>query len=105
MEKRQIDANLGLRYKNPIEDIKKGHFKKPSQNINYKIAHIHVEHCIGCTICIKVCPVDAILGAKLTQHHIISEYCNGCELCINECPTECMTMIDNPVDQTVELAY
>ena len=79
-----------------IEDIKKGHFKKPSQNINYKIAHIHVEHCIGCTICIKVCPVDAILGAKLKQHHIINEYCNGCELCINECPTECMTMIDNP---------
>lgn len=79
-----------------IEDIKKGHFKKPSQNINYKIAHIHIEHCIGCTICIKVCPVDAILGAKLKQHHIINEYCNGCELCINECPTECMTMIDNP---------
>ena len=25
-----------------IEDIKKGHFKKSSQNINYKIAHIHV---------------------------------------------------------------
>ena len=33
-----------------IEDIKKGHFKKPSQNINYKIAHIHIEHCIGCCL-------------------------------------------------------
>ena len=62
---------------------------------NYQIAHIKYDECIGCTICIKVCPVDAIIGARRKQHYIINDKCNGCELCIEQCPVDCMEMIYN----------
>ena len=62
---------------------------------DFPIAKITVEECIGCTICIKVCPVDAIIGAQHKQHFIIDDQCNGCELCITECPVDCMEMIPN----------
>ena len=51
-----------------------------------------MEECIGCTICIKVCPVDAIIGARHQKHYILNEQCNGCELCISQCPVDCMEM-------------
>ena len=62
---------------------------------NYQIAHIKFDECIGCTICIKVCPVDAIIGARRKQHYIINDKCNGCELCIEQCPVDCMEMVHN----------
>ena len=62
---------------------------------NYQIAHIKYDDCIGCTICIKVCPVDAIIGARRKQHYIINDKCNGCELCIKQCPVDCMEMVRN----------
>ena len=62
---------------------------------DYKIAHIKYDECIGCTICIKVCPVDAIIGARKKQHYIINDKCNGCELCIEQCPVDCMEMVNN----------
>ena len=65
---------------------------------NYQIATINENQCIGCTICIKICPVDAIIGAKQQKHFIINNQCNGCELCISQCPVDCMTMIDNPME-------
>tara|TARA_B110000008_G_scaffold189447_1_gene188224 strand:+ start:239 stop:832 length:594 start_codon:yes stop_codon:yes gene_type:complete len=61
----------------------------------YKIASIDLDECIGCTICIKVCPVDAIIGARHQKHFIIDNICNGCELCIKQCPVDCMEMIIN----------
>ena len=61
----------------------------------YKIASIDLDECIGCTICIKVCPVDAIIGARHQKHFIIDNICNGCELCIKQCPVDCMGMIIN----------
>ena len=64
---------------------------------DFPIAKIKVEECIGCTICIKVCPVDAIIGARHKQHFIIDDQCNGCELCITECPVDCMEMIPNAI--------
>ena len=65
---------------------------KPNKIKNYQIAEIRVEECIGCTICIKVCPVDAIIGARHQKHYILNEQCNGCELCISQCPVDCMEM-------------
>tara|TARA_B100001564_G_scaffold359867_1_gene383498 strand:+ start:844 stop:1461 length:618 start_codon:yes stop_codon:yes gene_type:complete len=62
---------------------------------SFSIAEIKTNECIGCTICIKVCPVDAIIGAKHKLHFIINDRCNGCELCISECPVDCMKMITN----------
>ncbi len=65
----------------------------PKQIKQHYIADIVREECIGCTICIKVCPVDAIVGAKQMIHKVLENQCNGCELCIDQCPVSCMSMI------------
>lgn len=56
--------------------------------------------CIGCTLCIQACPVDAILGAAKQMHTVIEEECTGCNLCIPPCPVECIYIV--PVKQTIE---
>ena len=66
----------------------------------YSIAEIKHEDCIGCTICIKICPVDAIIGARHKIHFIINDQCNGCELCITECPVDCMKMVTNANEES-----
>lgn len=57
-------------------------------------AIINEATCIGCTKCVQVCPVDAILGAAKHKHTVIEKYCTGCELCLPPlCPVpECITM-------------
>lgn len=56
------------------------------------VAVIDENVCIGCTLCIQACPVDAILGAAKHMHTVISSECTGCELCIAPCPVDCITM-------------
>lgn len=58
------------------------------------VALINDETCIGCTKCIQVCPVDAIVGAAKQKHTVIEEYCTGCKLCLPPlCPVEnCIVM-------------
>jgi electron transport complex protein RnfB len=58
-----------------------------------QVAIISEPECIGCTLCIKACPVDAILGASQLMHTVIAHECTGCELCIAPCPVDCITMI------------
>lgn len=60
----------------------------------HMVAVINEETCIGCTKCVQVCPVDAIVGAAKHKHNVIDEYCTGCELCIPPlCPVEdCIQM-------------
>ena len=53
-------------------------------------AYIDEDWCIGCTLCIKACPVDAIMGASKQMHTIIEAHCTGCELCIPACPVDCI---------------
>jgi electron transport complex protein RnfB len=63
-----------------------------------QVAIINESLCIGCTKCLQVCPVDAIVGAAKQKHTIIEEYCTGCELCLPPlCPVpECIVMEDVP---------
>jgi len=56
------------------------------------VAVIDEEICIGCTLCIQACPVDAILGAAKQMHTIIAAECTGCELCVAPCPVDCIGM-------------
>jgi len=56
------------------------------------VAYIDESTCIGCTLCIQACPVDAIVGAAKQMHTIIAAECTGCELCVAPCPVDCIEM-------------
>ena len=56
------------------------------------VAVIDEDWCIGCTLCLKVCPTDAILGGNKRMHTVIAPHCTGCELCIPVCPVDCIEM-------------
>jgi len=57
------------------------------------LAVIDEAWCIGCTLCIKACPVDSIVGASKLMHSVIDPLCTGCELCIPVCPVDCISMV------------
>jgi len=57
------------------------------------VAVIDENTCIGCTLCIQACPVDAILGAAKQMHTVIASECTGCELCLPPCPVDCIAMV------------
>ncbi len=61
------------------------------------VVFIREADCIGCTKCIQVCPVDAILGASKMMHTVIADECTGCDLCIPECPVDCIEIYKIPV--------
>ena len=54
------------------------------------VAVIDENWCIGCTLCIKACPTDAILGSNKRMHTVIERHCTGCELCVPACPVDCI---------------
>ena len=56
------------------------------------VAFIDESLCIGCTLCIQACPVDAILGAAKQMHTILPSLCTGCDLCVAPCPVDCISM-------------
>ena len=56
------------------------------------LAVIDEAWCIGCTLCIKACPVDCIVGASKLMHTVIEPLCTGCELCVPVCPVDCIAM-------------
>jgi len=73
---------------------------KPEQPLNplngtegpRTVAFIDETWCIGCTLCIKACPVDAIVGANKLMHTVIESVCTGCELCLPVCPVDCIEL-------------
>ena len=61
-----------------------------------QLAVIDEARCIGCTLCIQACPVDAIVGAPKLMHTVIAEQCTGCELCLAPCPVDCIALVPAP---------
>jgi electron transport complex protein RnfB len=62
------------------------------------VAYIDESLCIGCTLCIQACPVDAIVGAGKLMHTVVPSLCTGCDLCVSPCPVDCIVMY--PVTET-----
>jgi electron transport complex protein RnfB len=58
------------------------------------VAVIDEQACIGCTLCMDACPVDAIVGAAQFMHTVIAAECTGCKLCLPPCPVDCITMTE-----------
>ena len=65
----------------------------PSPNMTHsEVAFIREAECIGCGLCLKPCPVDAIVGAPGYMHTVLTGQCTGCELCVPACPVDCIDM-------------
>ncbi len=84
---RELANLLGIEFKPFGADVV---LKPPS------VAFIDENLCIGCTLCIQACPVDAISGASKLMHTIIASLCTGCELCVAPCPVDCISMLPLP---------
>ncbi|MEN9911888.1 MAG: hypothetical protein RI956_332 [Pseudomonadota bacterium] len=94
----QLAAITGLNSK-PID-------KKCGETKPRHIAVIDSARCIGCTLCIVACPVDAIIGSSKAMHRVVNESCTGCDLCLPPCPVDCITMerINGQLDWTLQNA-
>jgi Na+-translocating ferredoxin:NAD+ oxidoreductase subunit B len=90
----KLIANLLGREATPL--IRSAKFDGP------QVAAIDEGECIGCALCLKACPVDAILGAPRHMHTVLTRLCTGCELCIAPCPVDCITM--QPLTAAIDLA-
>ncbi|MGT0193605.1 electron transport complex subunit RsxB [Burkholderia pyrrocinia] len=64
------------------------------------VAFIDESLCIGCTLCMQACPVDAIVGAPKLMHTIVESLCTGCDLCVPPCPVDCIAMLPVTGDRT-----
>jgi H+/Na+-translocating ferredoxin:NAD+ oxidoreductase subunit B len=60
------------------------------EHLPLTVARIDEAACIGCTLCIAACPVDAIIGGPKRMHVILTTLCSGCELCVAPCPVDCI---------------
>ena len=85
-----VDALAELLGRNPIPLNETHGETKPR-----RIAVVDENACIGCTLCIKVCPVDAFVGSSKVMTQVIAKECTGCDLCLPVCPVDCIDMIES----------
>jgi electron transport complex protein RnfB len=64
------------------------------------LARIDEDACIGCALCLKACPVDAIVGAGKRMHVVLEAHCTGCELCVPVCPVDCIALVGATGERT-----
>ncbi|NYT59774.1 electron transport complex subunit RsxB [Alcaligenaceae bacterium] len=74
------------------------------EHLPLQVAVIDEAHCIGCTLCIQACPVDAIVGANKLMHTVLADDCTGCDLCVAPCPVDCIIMVDAGHEWTAQHA-
>jgi len=68
-----------------------------------RIAVVDEKVCIGCTLCIQACPVDAFVGSSKVMTQVIAEECTGCDLCLPVCPVDCIDMVESkPIEEIVQ---
>ena len=67
------------------------------------VALIDEARCIGCTLCLDACPVDAIVGASRQMHTVVEPWCIGCGLCVPPCPVDCIDMVPRQGTWTAQL--
>jgi electron transport complex protein RnfB len=67
-----------------------------------EVAVIDESVCIGCVMCIKACPTDAIIGAAKLMHTVIERDCTGCELCLEPCPVDCIDMVPQSQEPQID---
>jgi Na+-translocating ferredoxin:NAD+ oxidoreductase subunit B len=65
-----------------------------------QLAVIDEAWCIGCTLCLKACPVDSIVGGPKAMHTVMEDLCTGCELCIPVCPVDCISLVNVTDERT-----
>lgn len=89
-------ARLAALTGRPVQPLSAAH----GQEAPRTLALIDEAWCIGCTLCIKACPTDAIVGANKHMHTVIAPHCTGCELCIPVCPVDCIALIPDSGNAT-----
>jgi electron transport complex protein RnfB len=72
----------------PVQPLNPGNGVEATRGV----AVIDEAWCIGCTLCIKACPADCIVGAPKAMHVVVAAQCTGCELCVPACPVDCISM-------------
>ncbi|MDH4190933.1 MAG: RnfABCDGE type electron transport complex subunit B [Betaproteobacteria bacterium] len=65
------------------------------------VAVVDESRCIGCTLCLDACPVDAIVGANRYLHTVVEPWCTGCKLCLPPCPADCIEMLPLPAEKRI----
>ncbi len=63
--------------------------------------HILPEKCEGCLICLRNCPVDAIIGGKRMIHVIDQSKCTKCGTCVDVCPPRFKAVVKVSGEQPV----
>ena len=82
---RRLATFLGSDFSSVIKD-------STTASLN-EVALISEELCIGCNLCLRACPVDAIVGIHQSMHTVISDHCTGCRLCLPPCPVDCISLV------------
>jgi len=72
----------------PVTQLNPAHGEEGPRSVVF----IDEDWCIGCTLCIKVCPTDAIMGSNKVMHTVLESFCTGCELCLPVCPVDCIVL-------------